>query len=298
MFGGSLVIGLRASAPLELVRRRQAEFTADASHELRTPLSVIEAEVELALRLPRPASEYREVLERVGGEGRRLRRIVDDLLWLARVDDQGMAARGGSDVDVAAVARDCTERFQAVASTRGVHLTFESVGGGAGGGAGVGGAGVVPAAPIIAETDWIDRLIGVLIDNACKFAGAGGRASVTVHVAGNRIVLRVDDSGPGIPSDQRSLVLDRFHRSDSTLGGTGLGLAIADSVVRATHGAWVIEHSPLGGARLQVSWRKASSRRGPAAVAPGPPAAPAQSTDRPSPSSRTPQEDSTPAHNG
>ena len=69
VFGGATVVGLRASAPSELVRRRQAEFTADASHELRTPISVIEAEVSLALDRPRDPAAYREVLERVGSRG-------------------------------------------------------------------------------------------------------------------------------------------------------------------------------------------------------------------------------------
>src|SRR5258708_37457374 len=88
VFGGATVVGLRASAPSELVRRRQAEFTADASHELRTPISVIEAEVGLALDRPRDPVEYRAVLERVGRESARLRRIVEDLLWLGRVDSE------------------------------------------------------------------------------------------------------------------------------------------------------------------------------------------------------------------
>ena len=66
VFAGATVVGLRASAPSELVRRRQAEFTADASHELRTPISVIQAEVGLALDRPRDPATYREVLERVG----------------------------------------------------------------------------------------------------------------------------------------------------------------------------------------------------------------------------------------
>jgi len=247
MFVGSLIIGLRASAPLELIRRRQAEFTADASHELRTPLSVIEAEVDLALRRPRGSDEYRSILARVAGEGRRLRHIVDDLLWLARVDDRGMEFAADASVDVTEIAKVCTDRFRAVAATRGVDLSF------------------VDNAPgplwVRAESEWIDRLSGVLIDNACKFAGEGGRVSVRIHSSGNRIVLQVDDSGPGIPTDQRKLVMDRFHRADEDRPGTGLGLAIADSVVRATLGTWLIGESPVGGARMQVSWRKTSSRR-------------------------------------
>lgn len=247
MFAGSLVIGLKASAPLELVRRRQAEFTADASHELRTPLSVIEAEVDLALRRPRGVDEYRMVLQRVAGEGRRLRRIVDDLLWLARVDDRGMEVATGATVDLREMARTCTDRFQAVAAARGVNLSFDDSQHG--------------PLRVRAEPDWIDRLIGVLIDNACKYAGDGGRAMVRIATTGNRIVLQVDDNGPGIPVDQRALITDRFHRADEEHPGTGLGLAIADSVVRATLGTWLITESPQGGARMQVSWRKTSSRR-------------------------------------
>ena len=254
MFVGSLIIGLRASAPLELVRRRQAEFTADASHELRTPLSVIEAEVDLALTRSRSPDEYRSVLRRVAGEGRRLRRIVDDLLWLARVDDRGMEIAVDASADLTEIARTCTDRFQAVAATRGVNLSFDD------------------SAPgplcVHAEPEWVDRLIGVLIDNACKYAENGGVATVRVHSVSNRIILQVDDNGPGIPTDQRTLIMDRFHRADEERPGTGLGLAIADSVVRATNGTWLIADSPDGGARMQVSWHKAPSSRNSSSDAP------------------------------
>jgi signal transduction histidine kinase len=247
MFIGSLIIGLRASAPLEVVRRRQAEFTADASHELRTPLSVIEAEVDLALTRSRSPDEYRSVLHRVAGEGRRLRRIVDDLLWLARVDDQGMTIAADARADVTEIAKACTVRFQAVAATSGVSLSFDDSASG--------------PLWVHAEPEWVDRLIGVLIDNACKYSQDGGVATVRVYTASNRIVLQVDDDGLGILPDQRMLIMDRFHRANDERPGTGLGLAIADSVVRATEGAWLIADSPDGGARMQVSWRKAPSRR-------------------------------------
>ncbi len=87
--------------------------------------------------------------------------------------------------------------------------------------------------------------------------------------AGNRVDLRVDDSGPGIPEDQRDAVFDRFHRATESVAGTGLGLAIADSVVRSTQGSWAIGMAELGGARMEVSWRRAAPRargrpRGPA----------------------------------
>ena len=246
-FAGATIVGLRASAPSELVRRRQAEFTADASHELRTPISVIEAEVELALDRPREPGAYREALERVRQESTRLRRIVEDLLWLARADDQAGLPKPTDQTDVATVAASCTDRFQSLAASSGVALSMDQVGA---------GPFIVQALP-----DSIDRLVGVLLDNACKFAGEGGRVEVTVRSSGHRVELRVDDSGPGIPQDQRDDVLDRFHRANDSIAGTGLGLAIADAVVRSTQGIWDIATAELGGASMGISWRRAVPNR-------------------------------------
>jgi signal transduction histidine kinase len=248
VFGGATVVGLRASAPSELIRRRQAEFTADASHELRTPISVIEAEVSLALNRPRDPAEYRDVLERVGRESNRLRRIVEDLLWLARADNERPLPQVVDLSDVDAVAESCVVRFGALAAAHDVDLSFDGVGS---------GPFMVQAPP-----DLIDRLAGVLIDNACKFAGRGGSVQVSVIDSGTRVCLRVDDSGPGIPESQREAVFDRFHRATMTVAGTGLGLAIADAVVRSTQGEWMMGTADLGGARLEVSWRKVQTRKG------------------------------------
>jgi len=247
VFAGATIVGLRASAPSELVRRRQAEFTADASHELRTPISVIEAEVDLALDRPREPAAYREVLERVRHESHRLRRIVEDLLWLARADDRPRPEDREELADLAQVAAACVQRFGALATTREQSLTLYQ-------------AGDAPFT-VHAPPAWVDRLTGVLVDNACKFAGPGGRVEVSVRASGNRVGLRVDDTGPGIPPEEREAVFDRFHRATDAAGGTGLGLAIADSVVRATEGSWEIGGADLGGARMEVWWRRAAARK-------------------------------------
>ena len=169
MFAGSLIIGLRALSPVEQSRRRQLEFTADASHELRTPLSVIGAETSIALSAPRKASDYRAALVRIEGESQRLRRIVEDLLWLARFDSKPPPP-GEEPLDLATIAAECAERFRAVARAKATDVVTVT--------------GPGRAAWISAPPEWIDRLAGVLVDNACRYAGPDG--TVRISVAGGQ----------------------------------------------------------------------------------------------------------------
>jgi signal transduction histidine kinase len=270
VFGVALIVGRRVGGPIELARQRQLEFTADASHELRTPLAVIEAQTSLALSLDRDPTWYRNAFQRVGSESKRIRRLVDDLLWLARVDTpQGRPA--AEPVEVGVVVHQAAERFAAVAESRGMRLQVS--------------VGLGPLV-ILGSSEWLDRLLGVLLDNAFKYAPQGGIVAVSVGVDGNRIRLVVEDSGPGIPDDERPKIFDRFHRAEAQGGyGSGLGLAIADAVVRYSHGRWEVNTSTLGGARMAVSWPRvlsSSKDQGepdPAVswTVPAPPAAPAQS---------------------
>jgi signal transduction histidine kinase len=239
VYFSSLAIGIKATAPVERIRRRQLEFTADASHELRTPVSVIEAEAELALSTPRSAAGYRESLHQVIEESRRLRRIIEDMLWLARFDSQPPPP-GEEFVDLALIADQCAARFRAVADTRSVRLVIRH--------------DIAVLALVKAPPEWIDRLLGVLIDNACRYSPPGGTVTVRTGVTGPRVRVAVEDDGPGVPEHERERLFDRFHRATSEPGGAGLGLAIADAVVRSTGGIWHITNHPGGGARMQVSW--------------------------------------------
>jgi len=118
---------------------------------------------------------------------------------------------------------------------------------------------------ISAPPEWIDRLAGVLVDNACRHAGPDGKVRIEVRAQGSRVSLTVEDSGPGIPEADRPRLFDRFHRSAETGAeagaGAGLGLAIGDSIVRSTGGRWHIGDSPLGGALMSVSWRHSQPHR-------------------------------------
>jgi signal transduction histidine kinase len=262
-FLGALWVARRSVAPVEEARRRQLAFTADASHELRTPLTVIEAEASLALLQDRDAESYRQSIERIAGEGERLRRIVEDLLWLARFESEPSRPESGT-VDVGEVASDSVARFRHVADQRGIRLS---------------GAVTAVQPPLIAApTEWIDRLAGVLIDNACRYSPEGGNVVVSVVGGDGRVQLAIDDSGPGIPAAERAQIFDRFHRANSKPGGAGLGLAIGNAIVTATGGRWEVGDSPFGGARMAVSW---PLLRGPREEGPATLQSPAATTDAP-----------------
>ena len=245
VFLGAVAIGRRVAAPIELARRRQLEFTADASHELRTPLSVIEANTSLALARDRDEAWYRAAFTRLDGETRRMRRLLEDMLWLARFDSlQGPPQ--SEPVDLGVLAEQIGDRFRAVAELRAQSLAVD-----------------VEAGPhvVSAPPEWLDRLVGVLLDNACKYSSEGGTVRLTVGGDGSRVRLTVDDSGPGIPSDQRGRVFDRFHRATDQQSGAGLGLAIADSIVRATRAHWRIGTSDVGGSSMTVLWPRSLAPR-------------------------------------
>ncbi len=241
VFLGALAIGRRVASPIETARRRQLDFTANASHELRTPLSVIEAQTSLALSQPRGEDWYKRAFQSVDQESKRMRRLVEDLLWLARMD----ATRGGlkaEPVDVGVMAEQAVDRFASVAESRRQRLSIR-----------LDGDSHVIAAP----PDWLDHLVGVLLDNACKYSPEDGSVDVRVAAEGDRVRLTVDDSGPGIPVEQRRRIFERFHRATDQGDGAGLGLAIADAVVRATNGRWDVGTSTAGGASMSVIWPRA-----------------------------------------
>ncbi len=240
VFVSAFVIGRSASKPIESARVRQLEFTADASHELRTPLTVIEAEVGLALTTDRSANGYREALQRVSGETPRLRKIVEDMLWLARFDSEPPAPQAEV-VDLTTMAQQCADRFGPVVTSRNIQLSLQVHGD--------------DHPHVAAAPEWLDRLIGVLLDNATRYAKSPGRVAISIDSSSGHVSLTVADDGPGIPVAERPRLFDRFHRVEDNGGqGAGLGLAIADAVVRTTHGRWSVGESALGGASMTVIW--------------------------------------------
>ncbi|CAN5719954.1 ATP-binding protein [soil metagenome] len=232
----------------------QRRFTADASHELRTPLTSMRGEIELALRRDRDVGEYRHTLESALEEVLRMGRIVEGLLTLARAD------AGAIDLqmelhDLGALAEEAVERARGI--RRGGAESGTSVGAGQ------------PEVTITVEVrgDPVGRLDGRLmvqaiwnlVMNAHRFAGDGGSVRVSVIRAGDRGVIQVLDSGPGLLADEVDRVFDRFWQADASRTqrggseGVGLGLSIVQAIVRAHGGSLTVEASgDLGGAAFRI----------------------------------------------
>jgi signal transduction histidine kinase len=223
---------------LDRVRRRQDQISADASHELRTPLAAIEAEASLVLRHDRKGAEYRDSLRLIVDESRRMRAVLDGLLWLARAD-QGVSAPSAISQDLAEVARLAVRRFEPIVLGGGLMLRAS-----------------IPStpAPVRAPEHWLDRLLDALLDNACKYTPRGGTVELIISVETSAVVLQVADDGPGIRAEERNRLLRRFERGDQDSSGTGLGLAIAETVARATGAELFIGEVESGGALLGVRW--------------------------------------------
>jgi two-component system OmpR family sensor kinase len=230
-----------ARTEAEQVAQAQREFVADASHELRTPLTSILANLELLqARLLEGSPNGGEEAEMVDGalsSSRRMRRLVADLLLLARAD----AGRAGvrSDCDLEQIAATALAEIRPVAD--GHELITE----------------IPDSLPIEGDPDELHRLISNLLENAVRHTPAGTRVHLTLRREGDEAIIDVSDDGPGIPPGMEEQVFSRFMRgsgpADSVAdGGTGLGLAIVQAVA-ASHGGRVeAGRAPHGGARFTV----------------------------------------------
>lgn len=226
----------RLQKAIEEMRR----FTADAAHELRTPLAVLRSGVEVALRSPRSAEEYRQALEAAADEANRLTRLADQLLFLSR-QAAGMMQLDREEMRLDALVMDVAEQFAGRSQEAGVSLAVESL------------------QPFTVRGDDI-RLSQVfynVLDNAIKYTPRGGRVSVRGRAVDHRVEIQVEDTGIGIPASHLSHVFKRFYRVEqsrnSDRGGSGLGLSIAQSAVEAHGGSISIESTPGRGTVVSIS---------------------------------------------
>ena len=237
--GGAVVV-LRDVTRIEQVERAQTEFVANVSHELRTPLTSIQGYVEMLLEAdehPLPAASEREFLQAILKSARRMARLTDDLLALARVEsgEQKLEPRA---VAIAALVRESEAAVAGVVKEKGGTLEVY----------------VSAEGEVVADSDAVVQILSNLIENALNYGRGpkGARVQLSVdRLMGHpqEVRFRVRDFGGGIPWEHLGRIFERFYRVDKARsresGGTGLGLAIAKHLVESQRGRIWVE-SELG----------------------------------------------------
>jgi signal transduction histidine kinase len=217
---------------LESASNRQREFVSDASHELRSPVAVMRTDLEVALRDPARA-EWPALAQRLLRENERLSTLVDDLLELARLDEGGAVATH--------VPVDVDELVLADVELRGGPLRFDT--------------SAVSGGRASGNPRQLAQVVRNLLDNASRHAAS--LVAVGLRTDDGRVVLTVEDDGPGIAAADRTRVFERFARLDAArardAGGSGLGLALVKRIVES-HGGTVqaCEAERTTGARFEV----------------------------------------------
>jgi signal transduction histidine kinase len=220
---------------LAQAREHERQFLMRVSHELRTPLTAIRGHVAaLADGIIEEEDERQTAYEVMGGEIGRLERLIRDLLDLARLEARRFPLRR-EEVDVGALVEACRLANMQAARDADVHLEAE----------------IVDAGVVIGDGDRILQIVGNLVDNAIRWTPAGGLVELTAERHGNQFLIRVRDTGPGIPRERRTEIFRPFHTGNDH--GTGLGLAIAAELAAAMGGRITLDDPPGGGARFTVT---------------------------------------------
>jgi len=225
---------------------RMRRFVADASHELRTPLTSIRGFAELYRQgAVKDRREVTRVMRRVEDEAQRMGLLVDDLLLLARLDQERPLTF--APVDLLTVAADAVHDAQAVAPDRQVDLDV---------------AGPPPV--VTGDEARLRQIVHNLVTNALRHTPEGSPVSVRLSSSDDKAVVEVVDHGPGLSADVRERVFERFYRIDESRtrahGGSGLGLSIVAALVAAHGGAVRIDDTPGGGATFRVELPATSPR--------------------------------------
>jgi two-component system sensor histidine kinase BaeS len=241
----SLAVAINAMGDrLREARQQQRQFLLSVSHELRTPLTSIRGYADALAE--GATDDVVGAVEIIDTEARRLERLVQDLLDLARLDARRFSLRS-SRVDAAEVASRAVERMRPEAASAAVELSLSAPGTG--------------DLPVITDPDRLDQVLSNLMENALRFARA--HIAVGARQEGDRVMLWVDDDGPGIPPEDLDRVFTPHFTSDragARRSGTGLGLAIVAELAAAMGGGARAE-SPLqanGGTRMVV-WLPAAT---------------------------------------
>jgi signal transduction histidine kinase len=238
----------RALRPAQEAWERQQRFIASASHELRAPLTLIRASAEVALRdLPPDESDQRALLHDVLAESDHMRRLVDDLLTLTRLDS-GQLTLTKETVDLTALLASIQRQAARLGEQRGVAVELADVGG-----------------LVQADTERLQQVLLIALDNALRYTPAGGRITLAATPTERTVQIRVADTGCGIAPEHLPHIFERFYRADPARGrengNAGLGLSIAKGLVEAMRGRITVESTVGVGTTVVISLPRAPDRK-------------------------------------
>ncbi|MFO1436337.1 MAG: ATP-binding protein [Gammaproteobacteria bacterium] len=212
---------------VQIALNSEKRFTGDAAHELRTPIAALAAQAEVALA-SHSDSERQQALEGVLQAARRMARLVDQMLTLARADSALPAP--WPPINLADVVRDVAGELAPEAIEKGLDLSVEAP----------------ESAQISGEAGWLRVLVRNLLDNALKYTPREGTIRVRLDEHGDEIILGVSNSGQGLPEDQLRLLGERFWRGSPTGQGSGLGLSIVRRIAELHGTSPKFSHSDSG----------------------------------------------------
>ena len=238
----------RALRPAQEAWERQQRFIASASHELRAPLTLIRASAEVALRdLPPDESDQRALLHDVLAESDHMRRLVDDLLTLTRLDS-GQLTLTKETVDLTALLASIQRQAARLGEQRGVAVELADVGG-----------------LVQADTERLQQVLLIALDNALRYTPPGGRITLAATPMERTVPIRIADTGCGIAPEHLPHIFERFYRADPARGrengNAGLGLSIAKGLVEAMGGRIAVESTVGVGTTVVISLPRAPDRK-------------------------------------
>jgi heavy metal sensor kinase len=216
---------------LEKSVKKIRQFSGDVSHELRTPLTIIRGEIEVLLRKERSIEEYQKTLKSTLEEAAYLERIIDDLLFLSRIEALEKKEFDKS-VQLDEILLKVVESQEFATKNKGITLDIKKA----------------DPTQIKGEEILLERMVVNIIDNAIRYTQPGGKVEVSLEKKDGTPTLQVQDSGIGIPKESLPLIFDRFYVVDKSrfkeTGGLGLGLSIVKQVADS-HGAKIEVNSQV-----------------------------------------------------
>lgn len=224
---------------LERSFRQATRFSADASHELKTPLTVMQAELEQAIQAAEAGSREQRVYASLLEETQRLKSIARSLLLLAQADS-GRLPLSREGVDLAGLLLDLAADARVLGEPQALVVETD----------------LPPSALVNADRALLRLALSNLLENAVHYNLAGGRIRVGLETVGGEVRIRVVNTGPAIPPEDRSRVFERFHRGDLARGrrrdGAGLGLSLAREILAAHGGDLVLVDSGPAGTEFEA----------------------------------------------